>query len=73
VPDLSSYLGQPLEGRVAFAHAAQDSQAVTAAALLERLRPGTADLDARAWDEVVEVSWRAAAGLASVTGPDGTG
>jgi hypothetical protein len=46
VPDLSSYLGQPPTGRVAFAHAAGDSQAVTAAALLERLRPGAADLAA---------------------------
>ncbi len=46
VPDLSSCLSQPPTGRVAFAHAAGDSQAVTAAALLERLRPGAADLAA---------------------------
>ncbi len=43
-PDLAPYLGQPRTGRVAFAHVAGDSQAVNAAALLERLRPGTADL-----------------------------
>ena len=32
VPDLSSYLGQPPTGRVTFVHAAQESQAMTAAA-----------------------------------------
>lgn len=44
VPDLTPYLGRPSAGRVAFVHAAGDSQAVNAAALLERLRPGAHDL-----------------------------
>lgn len=44
VPDLAPYLGQPPTGRVTFAHVAGGSQAVNAAALLERLRPGAADL-----------------------------
>jgi Family of unknown function (DUF6461) len=46
LPDLPDYLGQPAAGRVAFAHAAGDSQVVTATALLERLRPGAAELAA---------------------------
>jgi Family of unknown function (DUF6461) len=45
-PDLSPYLGQPPTGQVAFVHAHSDSQTVTAAALLERLRPGADDLAA---------------------------
>lgn len=44
VPDLGPYLGKPPTGRVVFAHVAGGSQAVNAAALVERLRPGTADL-----------------------------
>lgn len=44
VPDWRPYLVRPPTGRVAFVHAAADSQAVNAATLLERLRPGTADL-----------------------------
>jgi hypothetical protein len=46
VPDLSSYVGQPPTGRGIFASAGQDSQVVTAVTLLERSRPGAADLAA---------------------------
>lgn len=46
VPDLSSYLGQPPTGRGIFASAGQDSQVVTTVRLLERSRPGAADLAA---------------------------
>ncbi|MGH3250452.1 MAG: DUF6461 domain-containing protein [Trebonia sp.] len=46
LPDLSSSLALPLTGRVTFASAGQDSQVVTAVTLLERLRPGAADLAA---------------------------
>jgi Family of unknown function (DUF6461) len=45
-PDVSAYLGQPPEGPVAFAHAAAESQVLTAVALLDRLRPGATDLAA---------------------------
>jgi hypothetical protein len=46
VPDLSPYVGQPPTGRGIFASAGQDSQVVTAVTLLERSRPGAADLAA---------------------------
>ena len=46
VPDLSSYLGQPPTGRVAFTNFGQNSEVVTAVAVLELLRPGAADLAA---------------------------
>jgi hypothetical protein len=44
VPELAPNLGHPQTGLVVIAQPARDSQAVTAAALLERLRPGAADL-----------------------------
>ena len=43
-PGLSPYVGQPPAGKFAFLSSAQESVAVTAARLLEQLRPGFADL-----------------------------
>jgi hypothetical protein len=43
-PDLSPYLGRPPGGRVGFVHSSRDGQAVSAAALLNTLRPGTSEL-----------------------------
>lgn len=43
-PDLSPYLGQPVAGRFGFGHGGQESQAVIAVTVLERLRPGAVEL-----------------------------
>lgn len=44
VPDLSAHVGAPPEGQFAVITSDQQSEAVSASALAERLRPGAADL-----------------------------
>jgi len=73
VPEAADFSGNGLAAVVPGGVVIRTGVAAGSVRVQLRVEEQPPPLDARAWDEVVEVSWLAAAGMASVTGAQAPG